>query len=221
MSDTRAETLFTDADRQRIASAVATAETRSRGEIVTVVVNSSDDYAVTPWRAGLVGALVGAVGGAAAYLVGDHWGGDPLLWGTLPALGAALLAFLLSAQVEPLRRAWTPDVELQRRVEDRAERAFLEHELFDTRDRSGVLLFLSLFEHRAIVLGDSGINAVVAPGEWQEVVDRMILGIRSGQPAEGVVAAVEKIGPLLDRAGLERRVDDHDELPDEPVIETS
>lgn len=221
MSDTRAETLFSEADRQRIAAAVAAAETRSRGEIVTVVVDSSDDYAGTPWRAGLVGALLGAAAGAGAYLLGDHWGGDPLVWGTLPALGVALVAFFLGAQVDPVRRAWTPDAELQRRVEDRAERAFLEHEVFDTRDRSGVLLLLSLFEHRAVVLGDSGINSVVAPGEWQEVVDRMISGLRSGQPADGVVAAVEAIGPLLDRAGLERRVDDHDELPDAPVIESS
>lgn len=221
MSETRAETLFSAADRERIAAAVAAAETRSRGEIVTVVVDSSDDYAVTPWRAGLAGALLGAVGGAVAFLLSDHWGGDPLLWGTLPALGTALVAFVLGARVDTVRRAWTPDGELQRRVEDRAERAFLEHELFDTRDRSGVLLFLSLFEHRAVVLGDSGVNAVVAPGEWQEVVDRLIAGIRSGRAAEGVVAAVEKIGPLLDRAGLERRSDDRDELPDEPVIEGS
>lgn len=215
-----ADSLFSESDRQRIAQAVARAEERSRGEIVTVVVDASDDYDVTVWRAALFGALGGLVVALVVHLLGGFWGGDPLYWGAVPAFAGAASLFVLVGRIAALRRMLTPDDLLEHRVRQRAETAFLEHEVFDTRDRSGVLLFLSLFEHRVVVLGDVGINAVVEPGEWQAVVDTVVAAIRAGRPADGVVEAVERCGPLLDRAGLARRADDVDELPDAPRIES-
>ena len=93
-------------------------------------------------------------------------------------------------------------------------RAFVEEEVFLTRDRTGILLFISLFEHRIEVLGDAGINRHVTADEWTDVVLRIREGIRGGHLADGLVEAIGMCGHLLDRGGIEVRPDDENELPD-------
>ena len=71
---------------------------------------------------------------------------------------------------------------------------------------------MSLLERRVEVLGDAGINAKVAQTEWEDVVQTIVASMRAQQPAEGLIAAIQKCGALLQRQGVLRRVDDADEL---------
>ena len=103
---------------------------------------------------------------------------------------------------------------MARRVHRRAALAFLDEEVFDTRDRTGILIFVSLFEHRIEVLGDTGINAKVQPEEWVEVVDLIREGILARDLAGGLVSGIERCGDLLNRRGVAVRPDDTDELHD-------
>jgi len=207
--------LFSDAERHRIAEAVRRAEERSRGEIVIAVTASSDDYDGAVWRGATFGALAGPLLLALLQWAAGWWG-SPSAWIMLLAAAGGAAAALLAVRTSGTLVRWlTPDDEIDLRVERAARSAFLEHEVFATRDRSGVLLFLSLLERRVVVLGDSGIDAVVEPGEWSGIVDGVAQGIRAGRPADAVIDAVERCGPLLERAGLERRPDDQDELPNE------
>ena len=209
--------LFTDAEREAIRDAVAAAETRTAGEIVPYVVGRSGTYEVAVWRAAsacalMVGAL--ALGVAWAY---DGWA---LTWiysawamALVMALGGCLGALLSLA---PAVRRWLAGpARLDERVHRRAALAFVEEEVFDTRDRTGILLFVSLFEHRIEVVGDTGIDAKVEPGEWEEVVDLIRSGLMRGALADGLITAIEKCGDLLHRRGVANRPDDIDELPDD------
>jgi putative membrane protein len=92
--------------------------------------------------------------------------------------------------------------------------AFVEEEVFDTRDRTGILLFVSLREHRIEVLGDAGINQQVDPDDWVEVVARIQRGIQNDNLTEGLVEAIEMCGQLLERKGVDLRADDENELTD-------
>ena len=116
-----------------------------------------------------------------------------------------MLVFLAFAGMETLETA----------VHRRAAVAFLEEEVFNTRDRTGILLFVSLFEHRIEVIGDTGIDAKVEQAEWEEVVGLIRDGIRSRTLADGMVTAIERCGDLLHRRGVDIRPDDTDELPDD------
>jgi putative membrane protein len=93
-------------------------------------------------------------------------------------------------------------------------KAFVEEEVFATRDRTGILLFISLLEHRIEVLGDTGINEKVDTDEWVDVVLHIREGIRQGKLAEGLVEAIGMCGKLLERGGVTLREDDINELPD-------
>jgi putative membrane protein len=204
---------FDQATRERIAAAVAAAEKATGAEIVPTVVAAADDYPEATWKAAAGGALLAVALAVVVHLWLGGWGGAPLGWSLLPGLLGAAGGGLL-AQWQPLRRLLVGVERLERRVRLAAEAAFLEHEVFATRDRTGVLVFVSLFEHRVVVLGDAGINARVPPERWQGIADAVALGIRQGRPGEALCEAIGSCGALLAARGVERRADDRNELPD-------
>ena len=215
MSDARP--LFSDDERERIRQAVAAAEQRTAGEIVPYVVRQSGDYDVAAWRGAAFGALALGLAALAVAWLYDGWGWGWLYssWATALAMAAGGVAGALATLAEPVRRALAGADLLDTAVHRRAAVAFVEEEVFDTRDRTGILLFVSLFEHRIEVVGDAGINAKVEPGEWAEVVDLIRDGILRRSLADGLVAAVERCGDLLHRRGVALRDDDADELADD------
>lgn len=205
---------FSPEDVNTIAAAVRNAEERSGGEVVPVVVESSDEYDVAAWRGACLGALGCSTTAAAIWHFGSFWGAPLPLWIAVPpALGAAL--GYLAAALEPLRRLLIPGEVLALRVARRARAAFLDHEVFATRDRTGVLLFVSLFERRVEVLADSGITARIHQGEWNALAAEVAAGIRSGLAGAALAAGVRRCGDLLELHGIERSPDDTNELPDD------
>jgi putative membrane protein len=136
----------------------------------------------------------------------------------LPSIVGALLGPVASWLSEPFRRWLVGEGLLELRARQRAETAFLEEEVFSTRDRTGILIFVALFEHRVVVLGDAGINRVVPDGAWEQVVRDVVRGIHAGRPADALIAAVGDCGRLLAAHRLEIRPDDIDELDNRPRV---
>ena len=207
--------LFSKSATERIRAAVNDAEGRTSGEIVPYVVGSSDTYAGAVWLSALLGALAGPLAALAVFQRYDVWGVEPILWLLAPVLAGSTLGYL-AARFLPGWRRWLAGAEtLDRRTRRRAAVAFLDEEVFRTRDRSGILIFLSLFERRVVVLGDEGINSRVDQSEWEGVVRNVVEGIRTGRPSEALVEAIGQCGELLEQRGVEIRPDDTDELSDE------
>lgn len=210
--------LFTDDEREAIRVAVSKAETRTAGEIVPYVVRKSGTYQVAVWRAASFGALLTALACLGVAWLYDGWGLSWLYssgWMAMAMTLGGVLGALVAWGLAPVRRQLAGADRLDARVHRRAAEAFLEEEVFDTRDRTGILLFVSLFEHRIEVLGDVGINAKVKQEEWVEVVGLIRDGILTQSLAQGMVDAIERCGDLLHRRGVEIREDDTDELSDE------
>jgi putative membrane protein len=213
--------LFTDADRDRIAEAVRTAESRTSGEIVPVIVAQSDAYPFVVRRAGIVGLVFGAALFEALRYLYSGWApawitNDASLF--IVMLVCAVLFGLAAARVSWIKRRLIGRDAIDRAVHSRAVHAFVEEEVFATRDRTGILLLVSLFEHRVEVMGDSGINAAVAEDDWADVIDDVIKGIRQGDASGGLIRGIERCGDLLEKKGVERREDDEDELSNRPRI---
>ena len=165
------ERFFSPADHAAIEAAVREVEAQSAGEIIPYAVERSDRYARAIWTAATLGALAGSLAAAVIRWSGEFWGGPVALWIALPPATGAALGWLAAFILPALRRLLVPPEVLAERVRQRAAQAFVEEEVFRTRDRSGVLIFLSLFEHRVVVRADRGLDGVVSPREWEEVVD--------------------------------------------------
>jgi putative membrane protein len=208
---------FSDDDLESIRKATADAESRTGGEIVPFIVERVVEKDEARWRAAAVGALAAAAAAGLADLFGGYWGGSGVFWITLPVVAGAGLGYLLGG-VGAVGRWLIPEDRLDRAVTMRAEAAFLEEEVFATRDRTGVLVFLALFEHRAVILADEGIHRAVPEGKWQDLVEEMIAGIKAGRAAEALIEAITRCGGLLEHHEVARRPDDEDELPDAPRL---
>lgn len=206
--------LFSDDDRQRIADAIDEAEDTTSAEIVPYVVVQTDVYPAARWRGGVLGALV--VVSAAALL---RTGAAPILmpyatdlYVLSTALSVGLIWAFVAGAVPLFTRALTPSDEMARAVYRRAVEAFLDQELFDTCDRTGVLLFVALNEHRIEVLADRGIDEQVDESAWADVTDHIRRGIESDRLTQGLLNGIERCGKVLDEHGLEARPDSEDEL---------
>jgi putative membrane protein len=211
----RLDDLFSDAATDRIRTAVANAEKRTSGEIVPYVVEASDSYAGSCWLSALLGALGGPLVALALYEWFELWGVPPVVWLLGPVLAGTLVGYLAARWISPWRLWLVGEETLERRTRRRAAVAFLEEEVFRTRDRTGILIFLSLFERRVVVLGDEGIHRRVGQHEWQAIVERIVEGIRAGRPAEALIEAIGRCGEFLEERGVEIQPDDVDELSDE------
>ena len=202
----KANTLFTADEKARIEAAVREAESRTSGEIVPLVVDESYHYP----RAEIVGGGFFALGlGVLAA-----WSfGHSSVWVFLPVF---LLTYLplrwLIRALPGLKRRLIHPAEMVAEVEEKALVAFLEHRLYQTRDATGVLILISLFERRVRVLADTGISTVVPQQEWDGIVATITAGIRAGKTCDALCTAIGRCGDLLAER-FPRKADDTDELP--------
>ncbi|MEW6440215.1 MAG: hypothetical protein AB1640_04695 [bacterium] len=200
--------LFSEDQEKRIGEAVRQAENMTAGEIVPMVTDAADTYPHAHLIGGLIGLLAASL--AAVWVLPVF---APLELFAMQAAGF-VAAFLLVRFVPALKRSLLSARVREEEVYERALKAFQDLELHRTRDRTGVLIFVSLLEHRVQVLADTGINARVKPGSWNEVLELVLAGIRRGDLTSGLCDAVELCGKIL-AAEFPLRADDRNEISDE------
>ncbi|RMH20895.1 MAG: hypothetical protein D6696_07170 [Acidobacteria bacterium] len=203
--------LFDPQQLQAVRQATRRAEARTAGEVVTYVVGRCDEYREAWWTGATLGALLAAMAAAGWSYLHELWG-VPAAWLVAPPFAGAVAGYALGRFVPPVQRLLVPDETLERRAARRAAEAFLEEEVFATRDRTGVLIFVAYHERRVVILRDAGINAKVDAASWDVIAADLARGIRQRRAAEALVQAVEACGKLLAEHGVERRADDADEL---------
>ncbi|MDB5692994.1 MAG: hypothetical protein JWO81_2057 [Alphaproteobacteria bacterium] len=216
---------ISEAERERIAAAVAKAERESDGEIVTIVAPRSDAYHDVGLHFAVLAMLLVPT---AAALVPQSWidWGTSLVFGWNAAPGFRLLMLLLLGKMilvflivryalawMPLRMALTPKGTKHRRVRRRAVELFQATCAQRTAGRTGVLLYLSLLERQAEIVADEAIHSKVAAEVWGEAMAVLVGEMKAGRPGEGMAQAVGKIGEVLAKC-LPPRADNPNELPD-------
>lgn len=178
-----------------LSARIRAAEGRTSGEIYCVVARRSDSYffpAVAMVLAGIV--LAGIV--AAIWLDG-RWHAVSHTAFALTELLAAAAAFC----VLWFKPGWCLHLTLPehryRRAHDNAVKQFMAHNVHVTRERTGVLIFVSLAERYAEIVADAGINAKVGQAEWNDIVAGLIDRAREDRLAEGLGEAIDRAGILL------------------------
>jgi putative membrane protein len=213
------------ADHARVSAAVAAAEGHSAGEIVTIVTERSDGYTDVALAWAILAAVTaltvlsiwpGHYLGLYDRLLGD-WGSEWTHRGVLAlATGFAVMKFIgvmLIQQWHPLKFWLIPSIVKAARVRERAVTCFKVGAERRTHGRTGILIYVSQREHRAEIVADAAIAAKVSPEVWGEAMAAMLGHIRAGQLADGLVAAIDKVGEVLSQH-FPRAEDDHNELPD-------
>lgn len=216
---------LSQADHELVSAAVAQAEAHTSGEIVTIVARRSDAYhdVGLSWAAAAVFVALAFAAAFPAHLRAflsallldwEHELADwKLLMGLLALLIAKFLVVRYLLAIMPLRMLVTPKATKARRVRRRAILLFRTAAEARTKGRTGVLLYLSLDEHRAELVADRAINEKVAPEVWGDAMAALIAAIRDERPGEGLAEAVRRVGLVLAQH-FPRADDDSNELPD-------
>lgn len=210
---------FSKADLDRIKTAVHQAESKISGEIVPVFVEKSGQYSLASYRGFLAFAGLCFL----VIIVFDRYIPslaiyDPLfIFLTVTLFG--LLGSLAAHFIHPIKRFLVSQRLLDQATRRRAENAFLEEEIFNTRHRTGIMIFVSFFEREVIVMADRGISKVVDQKEWDKMVRSITENIRMGKVTDGIEAAILRCGEILFEKGFLKTVDDVNELRDDLRIE--
>lgn len=207
MNKSKAKNFFNDAEKERITAAIVAAEAETSGEIATMVVSSSDSYREADFSGGVLLSGLVALVLAVALNQTSVWTYVPLV------IIFFLPCRMMLRSVPRLKLSIVGRKRIEEAVRERAIRAFYEKGLHKTREETGILIFISLLEHKVWILGDKGIDAKIDPHSWGQLAGELANGIKEGRGCDSLCKVISECGELLSQH-FPRRDDDTNELPD-------
>jgi len=201
--------LFNAKELQQISDTVAEVEKNTAGEVVVAVVGEAGDYRF--YR--LVSAILMALGAVGAYSL---W--CPVFSGLSSLVALALVIPLLFIMLNQSFLRFIPPERGEKAAQDAALKCFAERGVYRTRDQSGVLIFIAEAERQVVVLGDEGIDRVIADDAWTVYVDRLRGALKEDRGHAELLAVLRDVGAILAEK-FPPRADDTNELSDDVVVE--
>ena len=203
-----------------IRSQVEESEKKTSGEIVPVFVQKSDNYSGAVWRIVFASSLT------LTYLFYYFLGDIPLfdIIHDNPFYSCIMLEILfvpvglLIAQIPFIFRFAITKKELEEEVYQKALEMFHAQGVSNTRDRTGILIYVSYLERQVIILADQGIHSKVPENAWDEIVSNMIASIKRGKIGEAYMTAIKSCGDYLAKE-FPIKDDDTNELSNDLVQE--
>lgn len=169
------------------------AEKKSHSELVPMVVERSDDYPAAHFRSAIIVSFIFSL---VLYF-------SPLtiinpiyfLWIQVPGL---FLGYLLG-NVSWVTKLLTTKREIEIEVYQRAIEAFFEHNLHMTKRHNGVLIFVSLLEHKIQIITDSGVKAKIDQKIWDEIVNDFGQKVSKSTLSEALKEAISSAAIVLEK----------------------
>jgi putative membrane protein len=192
-------------ERERISAAIHAAEAKTSGEIVCVLAETSSDATALPI---LVAALVAL---AVPWLL--------VAFTAMPVNRILLLQVVVFFALAVLlclprvRIALAPRAARRAMAHRAAMEQFMIRGVGHKKDRTGILIFVSLAEHYARIIADQGIATRVPQSQWQGAVDALTAHMSGGRIADGFIAAIDRCASVLEQH-FPRSETSRDELPD-------
>jgi len=220
---------FTPEQRRQVETAVFETELATSCEVIPVVAGASGRYDRGEDLVGLWFAILGAAG-VWWYFPTHHadaatgsWGsGSPLL-GLGALVAAIVVGFLIGAvlgtQVRWLRRLATPRQQMRDEAARRAREVFFDRRVHHTTGGTGVLIYVSLFEHVAVVLADSQVleHPLLGQAFLDHLCEELTASLATHHPGEALAETIRLARGPLSQA-LPRMSDDVNEHPDALVL---
>ena len=221
----RASDLFNEQQRQRIEEAVVKAEGKTSCEIVPVLATASGRYDRAEDVIGLWMAILAAI---TVWLLfprqsneSGSWEGMPIYVGLLTMVAVVLVAFIAGAvagsRIGWLRRLFTPRAQMLEEVSSRAREVFFDKRVHHTSGATGMLIYVSLFEHMAVVLGDQKVMDKLGQTFLDQLCQQLTEGLRQRNFTDAICSVIAEAGKQLS-GPLPRAEGDVNELQDTLVL---
>lgn len=194
---------LTEQDRINIATRVGDLETRTGTQVVAAVVGRSDSYPEAPWKAFALGTATAALACFIWQLAARGWSAEaPETAHVLVTLGGGALLALLTILHTPLARLFVDRVRRDVEATQFAQSLFYRRGLGRTRSRLGILLFISLFERKVVILADAGFDASIDAHDWEALTGRITFLLRHSTEAIALRAGLDAMEAMLLERGF-------------------
>jgi len=194
---------LTELERSTITSRVAALEARTGAQVVTAVVGKSDSYPEAPWKAYALGTGAAALACVIWQLAAGNWAADAARMGhVLVILGSGAFLALLAILCPRFARLFIDHTRRDAEVIQFAQSLFFQHGLDRTRGRVGILLLVSLFERKVVILADEGFDGRIDAPDWGALTRRITLLLRHRTTAIALRAGLEAMEAMLLERGF-------------------
>jgi putative membrane protein len=198
----KASTLFSAEDRDAIKHAIVEAEQNTSGEIIPVIASVSGRYDRGEDIFGLLFSLVCVAAGWSLFhktTSADSWSSFDfgLPANQLTQFLSFIIGVLLTHLFPVLRLPFINKKEQEEEVDRAAAAAFQQNKLRNTQDSTGILIYISLYEHQVKVLGDDGTSAKLMESDWEHICDAIIKDFKEKTYTNGIVEGINLSGKLL------------------------
>ena len=181
--------MLTKEDHAAIAAAIRAAEQHTSAQIVCVLARASSRYAHVP----IMWASLLALLAPWPLIYFTPWSVQQIF---LVQLAVFLVAGLLFSWM-PLRFALVPRAVRRARAHRIALEQFVVRRVAHTKNRMGVLIFVSLGERYARIIADEGLAQKVHSAQWQSAIDALTGHMRDGRIVQGFTDAIERCATVL------------------------
>lgn len=210
---------LSDSDFSVIKDAVAAAESKTTGEIALAITAESAKYSFWEllWANGLAAVVLAVMipfsAGITSIFQKFYWDAVPA-W-IVPcvfvavAFAVVVIGFYL-CNIPAVDRLIIPVSERNKAVSARAMQHFAESGVYNTKEHSGILVFVSYMEREVRIIADSGISSKISQDLWNLIADELCENLKKGDTVKAFTGAVEKCGALL-----AENFPNHEENPNE------
>lgn len=189
---------LSEQERIRLDERIAAAEKKTGAQIVLAVIERSDSYPELPWKAFAVGAATAGLAACLLDLLQPVWtSASAVLFAVVAALASGAAAALIGVLIPKFARLFLDTHRAEMEVRQYAESLFLSREVFATRNRTGIVLLVSLFERRVVVLPDSGLRDRLSTDALQMIITDMTAALASGPVAPALNAGLGSLEQVL------------------------
>ncbi len=232
---TKASGFFSTEDKECISNSIKKSEANTSGEIAIMVLDESDSYKEAEtlgtfilsgffalileiiksyFVASKAAGWTYSISGLSAHFLLEA-SGHTSIWTYIPMVFILYFPLkLLFSKTQKMKIPFLSTKRIEETVRERALMAFYEKGLYKTRDETGILIFISLLEHRVWILGDRGINRKIDPGFWSKIATELSDGIKKKEHGKAACHAIEECGKELSRH-FPIKPDDTNELSNE------
>jgi putative membrane protein len=208
---------LTEQERTIISARVAALEARTGTQVVTAVVGKSDSYPEAPWKAFALGAVAAALACVIWQLAASGWSpGTPETGHVLVILASGAFLALLTVVHSPFARLFVDRFRRDLEAKEFAQALFFRRGLDRTRRRMGILLLVSLFERKVVILADAGFDGRFDAHDWAALTGRITYLLRHSTTSIALQAGLEAMEAMLLERGFASS-GTANELPDAPL----
>ena len=210
--------ILTDDERKRIDAKIVEVEKRTSTQIVLAVVQRCDSYVELPWKAFALGASLSGLLVYVLNLIFSEWVSDiTVAFATGIILAAGAVFSLFTIVIPGVARWFLSDHRTEVEVKQYAESMFLSRELFATSKRTGILLLVSLFERRVVILPDTGLRDQFTSHVMENIISHITGHLKRGDVGQAFETGLTQISRSLET--MEKENGSKNELSDEIIEE--